>query len=360
MLRAGSIMMLLASYAGVANAEILSAVASDQVNPALREVTRSGNVTVAISDQRLTNRARTALGLNKIFNRANLGNTTDYYGNYATSIWTDLYTNTADSKSTITVSFRMSGRADFPFHPRFNDVDFNFYLSALKGDWRITSTNFLDDIDVSRAGRFKDQSGTFSYSLDFDPREVDAQQYATFRGAQFTELTKVGDTYEEQSFEDIHRRAVYRADRYELYEDLRLIETKVGAEALQLYREAELRHPVYANARLCAFVCQGVYNGRRVSLTFEVGAGEHFMLASALMAEDLQLGFIDFFNTIQLESIESSGGSLSSSSGELVRLASGGFGYASAIPEPGTWALMGGGFGIAGAVARRRGALRAA
>jgi hypothetical protein len=82
-----------------------------------------------------------------------------------------------------------------------------------------------------------------------------------------------------------------------------------------------------------------------------------FSLATMLYADDVREGTIDFFNTAKVSGVSvSDGGTLTSLSGTLTMGTDGTYGYpaAAAVPEPATWAMMIGGFGLIGAASRRR------
>jgi hypothetical protein len=90
-------------------------------------------------------------------------------------------------------------------------------------------------------------------------------------------------------------------------------------------------------------------------------AGESFTLAAWMYADSVDQGAtIDFFNTAKFSGLtaRTEAGEavlVTSASGALVANASGGFGYVAAgVPEPASWAMMIGGFGLIGAASRRR------
>ena len=122
--------------------------------------------------------------------------------------------------------------------------------------------------------------------------------------------------------------------------------------------------PILDMASLCieeVSCIERTWDPTTLTLDFEVLAGESFTLAAWMYADSVdQDATIDFFNTAKFSGLTATTEAgeavlVTSASGALVAKPGGGFGYVAAgVPEPASWAMMIGGFGLLGATARRR------
>lgn len=144
--------------------------------------------------------------------------------------------------------------------------------------------------------------------------------------------------------------------------DMRAVSTNGAISVLQGFG-----HPLYvdtlsddliAAARYCKNLdanCDGTSGAfdRTLEISFNVKVGEAFSVVSALLGRTN--GTLDLWNTMELEQIIVPEGFelVVEDGGLLQRRPDGSYGLP-AVPEPATWVMLIAGFGLVGAVARRR------
>jgi hypothetical protein len=340
--------------------------------------------------------AQTSYGVNKVY-----GSTTNGIELSATSAWLDQFTAGGSANDTVRLSFSFTvdGTAAFSNPATY----LNFQVFALRGDgWTLngdgggsfasfysprTAGSDFDDLFFQRA-----VTGGSVIQLSARDSQSGVFNYANVNGSAGT----FGSNVNYDATEDFYVIRTLNPNgqiiENKFYADRRVTSVAGGPPSTLLYSQAgnpaaaaakatrlnlEANYSVLDIASLCdpAAGCgAGTYPPQTVTVAFDVRGGSTFAIGGIMLLDELDDGAIDFFNTARLtgvaaENLTTPGTSVSLYSealkGELPASTGGQFVYppsvpqTGAVPEPATWAMMIGGFGLIGSLARRR-ALRPA
>lgn len=319
------------------------------------------------------------------------------YKQYATSAWADSYTVAGAAGSTVHVSFSFAIDGNAGFDSVLHDeTELNYKIYALRGDgWTLSGRDFsggsfgasfnngdayervvatrttsagIGEADLRDFGGFYNytnvggQPGSFGSLVNYEP----VGDYYTVQQAQNGGPGTITRFYA-NGFRNYLPDGVTPAPGFPTivpYSTNAQTQTLAGVRANLVANYALLGY-----ASLCSDTCApGLYPGSNLTLSFDLAAGSTFSLVSFLYLDDLYEGSIDFFHTAKMtgatatELGSQTSVGLTSTSGALTLQPDGSFGYPAAtgaVPEPATWAMMLGGFGLLGAAMRRRKAVAA-
>ena len=369
--------LLAAGSSGAQAQQIFSAVQSEFQGdgPADTQTSSTTGALLSTTYGGADTRALTDFGVNKIRASGNAD-----YEQYATSAWLDSFTvgGAAGSKVAVSFTFSVDGMASF----QGDEAEFNFNIYALRGNgWSMSST----DMTPSHYG--PGTSGDTHERLmltQTNPTRIVQADMRDFDGF-WNFASNGGEPGAPQGRANYNAAADYYSS--ETMQNgpggMRLIENRFYKTGFQQFANGvpitpfisysaanpqlaaaragfENSYSMLDQAQLCAGdgCLGGLYPGSDLTLSFELAAGSTFTLATFLYADDLTEGMIDFFNTAKVSGVTvSAGGTLASQSGALTMQPNGTYGYPAAapgVPEPATWAMLIGGFGLIGAAARRR------
>jgi len=379
---------LLGTAAAAPAQQILSAVQSSPDTPGFTDkvVSNTAGALVATTNGGADTRALTDFGVNKAYASGN-----DIYRQYATSAWVDSYVVGGTTGSTVSLSFTFSidGLAAFSGP---SPTDFNFAVYALRGSgWSLSGYNGGGTNPYSSVGGGENyERPVLEWARpDGGVTEMDSRDFDGFYnyqanaampgepGAFGSHVQLIGSgpasyySVETYNGVSVTERRLF-ATGYQTYVNGTLVTAQSGtyadgkplSTALSATRTSLLANYSLLDMKvLCGSgECPaGAYPGSDLTLSFSLAAGSTFSLASVLSIDDLKAGTVDFFHTAKVTGITvSDGATLTSQSGTLQASSDGNYGYAAvaalpgAVPEPATWALMIGGFALAGGMMRRR------
>jgi len=380
-----AVLVFLGTASAAPAQKILSAVESENTNTAAKDkvVSNTAGALAATTYGGADTRAYTDFGVNKVYASGNAD-----YEQYATSAWVDSYTvnGAAGSMVNLTFTFSIDGMADFN---AASDADFNFSVYALRGGtWSVTGYG-------DPSAPFAPFGGGDNYERvvlelarpDGGVTQMDARDFDGFYnyGPNASQPGEPGNFGTHVTYVPDGANSHFS---YETMNGPNLVEHHLFSGGYQTYTNGQLtaagpystnpalgglRTTLQANYSLldmdvlcfggeCA---AGNYPGSDLTLSFSLAAGSTFSLASIFTVDDLTEGTVDFFHTAKVTGITVSGGAtLTSGSGTLQTQSDGSYGYAAvaalpgagAVPEPATWAMLLGGFALAGGMMRRRAA----
>jgi hypothetical protein len=377
-----------------ANTKVISFVESEDGDSDPVYGLESGKVYSQNTDGAI-NRAVSGIGTNKLYAKGN--GRTELNGG---SAWMDSYTVGGTGTVNVSLSFTVDGRTNVGANNgSFSDTDYapfdwTYRVVALKGDnWNLTgqsptavvpgynlpirySGNNYSSMMLSRVAP-ADATVTNTYQPRFGGTTLwSVRNFDTMNASFAGGYQRVGQNVITTSVSNGRALRTLYTPTYTQTTDLNtgaLIGQRVnynsgtaGQMASQTYQNLLKNYPILAQAGLCVLdetsLCptQQTFEPTTMTLNFDMQAGETFTLLSYLSFLNLRDGEFDFYNTAKLSGITLHGtnASLTSSSGALQTLPGGGYGYAplaiQGVPEPASWALMIGGFGLVGGVSRRR------
>lgn len=374
---AAMVVALAAAAPATAQRQVLTVIESERMTDAAKDkqVGSTAGALLGTTYGGADVRALTDFGVNKINAQGSATHET-----YATSAWLDTFTVSGATGSMVTVSFNFAvdGLASFD---NATGAGFNFNVFALRGgDWAMSGYN------DSPTSWFSPMGGGAEYERliltqtvagrvsQADMRDFDGfYNYANTAGqpgafGSHVTYVEFGDYFRVRSpSSGENGETRYYATGFRNFVNgnptTALIPYAANAQTMaqgQIRANLVNNYSLLDFAGLCAGECEaGDYPGDDLSLSFTLAAGSTFTLASWLYADDVSVGTVNFFNTAKVSGVSvSNGGTLTSASGALQALPGGGYGYPaaveSAVPEPATWALMIGGFGMIGGAMRRR------
>ena len=380
-------------HQGAQGQQIITAVNTDQEIPGYdndyeydAHSTNEGEV-VSHTYLGTETRALTSFGVNKAYASSSNGVELS-----ATSAWLDTYTADAGvGKVTVTMNFAIDGIANFGANLGDDAPYYNFKVVALRGDgWSLNGHGdggwgndaYVAGTDYDDLFLQKSQGGYVSQISLRDDARPGAYTYTDHGGnaAAFqwnTQYDPVNDVYymsvaqgDGMSYLAVYQgQTVIRGGSHD-GPVIAVIQhgdgdpTQIGFAARRA--SLEENYALYDSASLCVtgFNCgPTTYDlGTSLSLSFEVDAGSTFSIAAVLVLDNLTEGMLDFYNTATVSSItavDAENNAVALYNPNLVGTA-GNYGYAAvqaltpAVPEPATWAMMIGGFAMAGGLLRGR------
>jgi hypothetical protein len=377
--------VLLAALATEAQAQkqIISSINAEELNHVDTNIlSNTAGKLISYNDGSSVGRVLTDFGVNKVFASAG----TDGREQTNSSAWLDSYlaTGAAGSKVKLSFTFTIDGSANFAAID--DDVpEYNFKVFAMRGGgWTVNG----QDSEAPGGQNVPLRTGS-DYGEMFLQRvnpqgveQLNMDEDAAYMSNYFNVNGEAGGFRSQVSYDEGENfyRIVNKNPQGFLvgsyfYKDF----FRSGSPDQPLSQPISYNNnPGLRNTRLnlegnfsildSAALCdnEGGGCGSRLweptplTVEFEVLAGQSFTLAAWMFADDVENGTVDFFNTAKLSgvtAVSDMGGEvmLTSSSGTLVAKPGGGFGYiAAGVPEPASWAMMIGGFGLAGFAARKR------
>lgn len=386
-----SALALVLGATGANAQQILTALNTDLDDDSIDLISTTAGQQISYSHQGNENRAVTNYGINKIYASAS-----GSVEQSTTSAWLDTYTagGAAGSKVKLSFTFTIDGQTQFGTYPSQDYVpNYNFKVYAMRGTgWQMYgdgtesrlnqySPSFAgDDYDTLHLQRLN-QNGSFEQLRMRDENgAMYNYQNAGGQPGNFGSQVKYDDAQDVYAITTLNPQGIPTTSYfYKTYfrsgtpngpvsPPIPYDGTAPQAPTLKQTRaNLENNFSVLDFAQLCSDASgtciDRTYEPTPLTLSFEVAAGSQFTLAAWLYSDGLTDGVIDFFNTAKvtgITAVDAATGaqvSLSSGSGALATLPGGGFGYPSpsaAVPEPATWAMMIGGFGLVGGAMRRR------
>ena len=370
-----------------ANTQTISYVETDGIGTATDPVITNLSGKVIYQDAGgAYNRAVSAIGTNKLYARGN--GTSELNGG---SAWMDSYTVQGTGTVDVSLSFTVDGVSAVGANAGGdgNPFDWTYRVVALKGDnWKLGGQGTTYSVPGSN-WPIRTSGDNYESMLLTRPAPADATVTNTYQprfgGSTIWNVKNFGDEpgqYAPSIARSGNNFSVYTMQNNRpirlIYQptQVRITDANTGAtiqtqpysqfpQQAVTYQNLLKSYPILAQTGLCQTdldtgLCPGnqTFEPTTMTLNFSLEAGEKFTLLSYLSFINLRDGEFDFYNTAKLSGIGvSPGATLTSGSGQLQALAGGGFGYAPltlGVPEPASWALMIGGFGLIGGVSRRR------
>jgi hypothetical protein len=340
------------------------------------------------------NHAVSGVGTNKLYAKGNGASELN-----GASAWMDSYTVGGTGTVNVHLSFTVDGKSAVganvgPTGSDDNPFDWSYRVVALKGNqWDLNGQGSTQIAPGTQGWPIRSTGDNYESLLLTTQSPNDAAVTATFQPR-----FGVGTVWSVRDFDTDHASfasgiarvgnnvRVYSVGQpgnvalQLLYQPNQVVVTNANTGQLlavqsyaqyptqgMTYQRLMTQYPVLAQTGLCTLdsntgLCptQQTYEPTVMNLDFTLQAGDTFTLLSYLSFINLRDGEFDFYNTAKLSGITVTGqnASITSASGALQELPGGGYGYAplaiGGVPEPANWALMIGGFGLIGGVARRR------
>jgi hypothetical protein len=337
------------------------------------QVTDVAGNTAAISTTDATARAQTSYGINRIYNQGAAGMDGE---SYASSVWGQSFVAQGTGMVHVAFTFTLDGSVNYGAGG--SGRDFNYILSALAGDWSLSSANGYDDISASHSFASTEAAGgvmqNFTGQTVFALDEIGSMLTTTATGSAGATLertlTKNGDAY----FLSTTTQNPSTQVDFGLYPDHFTANTIANGmplpyaavpALLQTYNSIRSNYAVLGQASLChdtpsahdSGCLSGAIAPTPLTLEFDIMGGSTFTLFSSLTSEDAEDGTVDFFNTVRLTDIAATGGTLTSDNSQFAATGDGHYGFSNitgAVPEPSTWIMLILGFGLVGAAMRQK------
>lgn len=337
----------------------------------LGQASTTAGATATFTSSDVTAKATTDFGINRIYNSAAAGTEGQ---SYASSVWGETFTAQGTGMVHVAFNFTIDGSVDYG--ALGGGRDFNYIVTALRGDWGLSSAQGYDDLQAVRASTTTEQvgptvqtfNGTQSVNLDDTAYDIHTSATGSAGATMERDVTRNGDSFtlyttttnpDTQTQLDLQPGMAFVNGAGPI--------PYAGVPALgNVYQGLLDGYAILGRASLCADYntsstadvgcLSGTYPPTTVSLEFDINGGDSFTLFSALMSEDATDGTVDFFNTVKLHDITVTDGTITTDNRQFQPLGDGSYGFtpaAAAVPEAATWAMMVAGFGLMGAALRR-------
>lgn len=333
------------------------------------------------------NKAVTGIGTNKILSS---GNGTSELN--AGSAWMDSYTVNGTGNINVHLSFTIDGVSGVAANGGGdgNPFDWTYRVLALKGgNWNLGGQGVTATAPGSEGLPIRSNGDNYESMLltrtspgnsavtnTYQPRfggssVWNVTNFGDEPGEFASGIARIGNNVNYYTYQNgIPVRQLFRPTSVTTFDyntgaTISTVNYNGNAGLINAYNSLLAGYPILAQTGLCTLdddtgYCPTdvAYGPTTLNLDFSVAAGEQFTVMSYLSHINLRDGEFDFYNTATLSGITlSNGATLTSNSGQLQQLATGGYGYAPlvlGVPEPSQWALMIGGFGFVGGTMRFR------